>query len=365
MNLKAIGVEHAGQFMFSAELAQARADYSEGRISSAELKEIEDKSIAELVDRQREAGLVALTDGELRRRSWDLDFLIGLNGVNSTCITSGHLWQDAELGTLLPEIEGEISFNPGHPVFEQFKFLKNLLSPGEIARVTLPAPAHLLVWMLINNVVSSVEPTLTQLAEAYNKTIKKFYDLGCRSVILRDTSWNTFCDHDKLKRLIQGGIDPVSLMPMLVKVNNGALEGLPDGMERILSIKANCTERFGNASKMHPLIVNAILSHTSVDAFMAESATVCNLLGEHGADFPQDKGLVLGVVDVKQPQLETESSIMERIESVAGKITPAWLRISPTDGFMINDETYDTSSFTPEDQWRKIALLRKVAEGSK
>lgn len=365
MTLKAIGVEHAGQFMFPAELAQARADYSEGRISSAELKEIENKAIVELVASQREAGLMALTDGELRRRSWDLDFLIGLNGVDSKCVTSGSLSLDAEIGTILPEIDGEISFNPEHPVFEQFEFLKNLLNKGEIARVTLPAPAHLLVWMLINNVVVSVEPATAQLAEAYNRTIKKLYELGCRSIILRDTSWNTFCDHDKLKRLIQGGFDPLALMPMLVKVNNDALEGMPADMERILSIKANCTERFGNASKMHPLIVNAILDHTAVDAFMAESATACNLLGDHDAEFPQGKGLVLGVVDVKQPQLESESSIREKIESVVGKITPAWLRISPTDGFMINDEAYDTSSFTPEDQWRKIALLRKVAEESK
>lgn len=364
MTLKAIGVEHAGQFMFPVELAKSRADFSEGRISSAELRKVEDECIAELVERQREAGLSALTDGEFRRRSWDLDFLVGMNGVDGKCITSGHIWEDAELGALMPEIVGEISYNPEHPVFGQFLYLKDLLLPGETARVTLPAPAHLLVWLLLNSNVGSIDEMSAQLAEAYGKTVEKLYELGCRSLILRDTSWNTFCDHDKLKRLIQGGLDPVALMPLLTKVNDAALAGLPDDMERILSIKANCTARFGNASKMHPLIVNAILSHSSVSAFMVESATAINLLGDHDAAFPEGKGLVLGVVDVKQPQLESESSIIAEIENVIAKVSPAWLRISPTDGFMVNDEIYDTSSFMPEDQWRKIALLRKVAQQS-
>ena len=361
MTLTAIAVEHAGQFMFPAELAKSRADYSEGRISAAELKKIEDDSIAALVEQQRKAGLSAITDGELRRRSWDLDFLTGLNGVDSTCVTSGNLWEDTELGTVTPAIEGEISFNPEHPIFEQFVFLKNLLKSGETARVTLPAPAHLLVWIMLNSNGNSIQVIASQLAEAYRLTIKQLYELGCRSIILRDTSWNTFCDHDKLKRLLQGGLDPVSIMPMLTKVNDDALADMPADMERILSIKANCTERFGKASHLHPLIVNAIFNHANVSAFMAESATACNLLGDHEIAFPEGKGLILGVVDVKQPQLESPQNITDKIDSVLAKVTPAWLRISPTDGFMINDDAYDTSSFMPEDQWRKIALLQSVA----
>ena len=94
---------------------------------------------------------------------------------------------------------------------------------------------------------------------------------------------------------------------------------------------------------------------------MAESATACNLLGDHEIAFPEGKGLILGVVDVKQPQLESPQDITDKIDSVLAKVTPAWLRISPTDGFMINDDAYDTSSFMPEDQWRKIALLQSVA----
>lgn len=354
-------VDHAGQFMFPTALANSRTDFSEGRISADELKKIEDECIAKLVKRQREVGLTAITDGEMRRQSWDLDILIGFNGVEAKCITSGSIWQDTELGSTLPEIVGEIAFNPEHPIFEQFQYLKGLLQPAEIARVTLPAPAHLLVWIISNVNGASIDAVANQLSEAYRLTIKKFYDLGCRSVILRDTSWNTFCDHDKLKRLLQGGLDPVSIIPMLTKVNDEALSDLPADLERILSIKANCTERFGNASRMHPLIVNAIFSHANVSAFMAESATACNLLGDHEVAFPEGKGLILGVVDVKQPQLESPQDIKQKIENVLAKVTPSWLRISPTDGFMRNDDTYDTSSFTREDQWRKIALLQSVA----
>ncbi len=361
MTLTAIAVEHAGQFMFPTELTKSREDFAEGRISADELKKVEDKCISELVERQREAGLSAITDGEMRRHSWDLDFLCGLEGVECRCVTSGNLWQDTELCASVPEITGDIRFNPEHPIFGQFLFLKDLLKKGETARVTLPAPAHLLVWLMLNGNVSDTASVAGRLAEAYRLTINRLYELGCRSVILRDTSWNTFCDHDKLKRLLQGGFDPVALMPMLTSVNDESLAGMPADMEIILSIKANCTERFGHASRMHPLIVEAIFNHSNVSAFMAESDTACNLLGDGNVSFPAGKGLILGVVDVKQPQLESEQSIITKVDNLLAKITPAWLRISPVDGFMVNDDAYDTSSFTTEDQWRKITLLQNVA----
>ena len=70
-----------GSFLRPAELKQARAEFKEGKLSKNDLRALEDKLITDLVAKQKEVGLQAVTDGEFRRGFWHLDFLENLNGV--------------------------------------------------------------------------------------------------------------------------------------------------------------------------------------------------------------------------------------------------------------------------------------------
>jgi 5-methyltetrahydropteroyltriglutamate--homocysteine methyltransferase len=70
-----------GSFLRPKSLAQARARFAAGQITRAQLTEIEDAAIADLVRKERENGLTAVTDGEFRRAFWHLDFLAALGGI--------------------------------------------------------------------------------------------------------------------------------------------------------------------------------------------------------------------------------------------------------------------------------------------
>ena len=70
-----------GSFLRPEKLKQARADFSAGKISADRLKEVEDEAIRDLVAKQKQAGLKAVTDGEFRRATWHLDFMWGFHGV--------------------------------------------------------------------------------------------------------------------------------------------------------------------------------------------------------------------------------------------------------------------------------------------
>jgi len=70
-----------GSFLRPEALKQAREDFEQGNISAEELKEVEDQAIIDLIKKQEEVGLNAVTDGEFRRSWWHLDFFWGLNGV--------------------------------------------------------------------------------------------------------------------------------------------------------------------------------------------------------------------------------------------------------------------------------------------
>ena len=57
--------DHVGSLLRPKELLQARDDQKQDRISSAELRRIEDDAIRKVVRMQEDTGLQGATDGEL------------------------------------------------------------------------------------------------------------------------------------------------------------------------------------------------------------------------------------------------------------------------------------------------------------
>ena len=73
--------DHVGSLLRPAELLAARDALAAGHIDPAELRGIEDDAIANAVRLQEETGLRSVTDGELRRESWHMDFSYQLGAV--------------------------------------------------------------------------------------------------------------------------------------------------------------------------------------------------------------------------------------------------------------------------------------------
>jgi 5-methyltetrahydropteroyltriglutamate--homocysteine methyltransferase len=75
--------DHVGSLLRSAALKDARLRRERGEIDAAALQSVEDREIITLIRRQQDVGLAAVTDGEYRRASWQTDFLVALEGVES------------------------------------------------------------------------------------------------------------------------------------------------------------------------------------------------------------------------------------------------------------------------------------------
>ena len=73
--------DFVGSFLRPDYLKAARRDFENGKITAEELKNVEDKAITDLVEKQKKAGYHVITDGEFRRATWHLDFMWGFNGI--------------------------------------------------------------------------------------------------------------------------------------------------------------------------------------------------------------------------------------------------------------------------------------------
>ena len=67
--------DHVGSLLRPSSLKTLRDDVAAGRASTAQLCAAEDAAIRGVVALQESAGLQTVTDGELRRKSWHMDFL--------------------------------------------------------------------------------------------------------------------------------------------------------------------------------------------------------------------------------------------------------------------------------------------------
>ena len=75
--------DHVGSLLRPPALKALRLERESGKASAAELRSAEDAAIRDAVKLQQDVGLQGVTDGEMRRKSWHMDFLLQLTGLSS------------------------------------------------------------------------------------------------------------------------------------------------------------------------------------------------------------------------------------------------------------------------------------------
>ena len=81
--------DHVGSLLRPPALKAARKKRSQGEITPAELREVENREIEKAIKKQEEIGLKLATDGEFRRSWWQFDFFAKLDGVELYQVAGG------------------------------------------------------------------------------------------------------------------------------------------------------------------------------------------------------------------------------------------------------------------------------------
>src|SRR5690625_1729035 len=83
--------DHVGSLLRPERLHNARKKFEAGSITAEALYDIETEEIRKIVDKQIEAGLEVVTDGEFRRRFRHTDFQEHLNGIEGYVPEQGYI----------------------------------------------------------------------------------------------------------------------------------------------------------------------------------------------------------------------------------------------------------------------------------
>ena len=349
--------DQVGSLLRPKELADARKQFKDGKLDAAALKAVEDRCILDAVRRQGAAGLKSITDGEMRRDWWHLDFMTQLDGVTAV-VNPGPKFGGTEEQPPIPSVTGRIGCSK--PIFvDHFKYLKSVTR--ETAKLTIPSPAMLHLRGGRSSISREVYPDLdafwADTAAAYRKVIRQFADAGCTYLQLDDVSFSYLCDSKIQDTARRNGDDPAKLPRQYADAVSAAVKDRPAGMTITMH---TCRGNFKSswvASGGYETVAEAMFS-SDVDAFFMEFDDERSGTFEPLRYLPKGKKVVLGLVTTKVGQLEDKGTIKRRIEQAAKFVPIEDLCLSPQCGF---SSTHHGNALSMDEQWRKLELVVEVA----
>ncbi|WP_340031512.1 5-methyltetrahydropteroyltriglutamate--homocysteine S-methyltransferase [Paenibacillus sp. FSL K6-1122] len=355
-----------GSFLRPSALKDARLKYQNGEITTEQLNEVENAEIVKLVQKQKEVGLQAVTDGEFRRSWWHLDFFWGLDGVERTIIEEGYRFNGATSRPETARLSGKISYS-SHPFVAHYAFLKEAAGEDVVARQSIPAAAQFLFELdradnkeSTQAIYPNRQELLSDIAGAYKASILAFYEAGCRSIQIDDCTWGALCDQQFITVMEQIGVNVEEYANELAKLNEDVVSGLPEDLVVTTHVcRGNYVSTFAGVGGGYEPIAQTLLSIDNYSGFYLEFDT------ERAGDFKplrflkDNQQVVLGLFSSKFGELENKEDILKRIEEATQYVDLDRICLSPQCGFASTEEG---NHLTEEQQWRKLSFIKEIAE---
>jgi 5-methyltetrahydropteroyltriglutamate--homocysteine methyltransferase len=354
--------DHVGSLLRPPEVLAAREAVREGRMSAAELRAVEDRTIRDAIALQEGAGLHGVTDGEFRRASFHFDFLGQLGGVEATI--GGQAVQrstapDAPFTPPQLKITGKVRHVRPIEV-DSFRFVKE--ATRETPKQAIPSPTMLLRGGragVSTEAYPDMEGLFEDGAAAFAAEIKALAAAGCTYLQLDDTNFAYLCDAKMREGLRQRGDEPEAVLANYTRIVRMALADRPAGMTVCMHVcRGNSTSQWAASGGYEP-VAEAMFNDMPIDGYFLEFDS------ERAGGFeplrfvPEGKRVVLGLISSKVATLETKDMLRRRIDEASRYMPVEAMAISPQCGFASN---FRGNAMDVDAEKRKLALVVEMAD---
>ena len=274
--------DHVGSFLRPSELLDARKNPA---IAPEQLKELEDRHIQNVLQRQKDLGFRIFTDGEFRRGGFMSDFsdsVVGLDNAEAIArdwkIEGSGASALAGLKNRLPGVVvGKIRQKKrltGHEV----AFLKQH-SPGDI-KMTLPTPNQFPAIAykkgLSDRAYGNYSEFLWDIVPIFKAEMQALASEGVPYIQIDAPRYSYYID-PKWRRYVQEqmGVDPEQALDEAIRVDNTCIEGARGGGGSGSAVVAIHLCRGNNRSQWYAEggydpIAEKLFNRLNVDAFLLE-----------------------------------------------------------------------------------------------
>jgi methionine synthase II (cobalamin-independent) len=353
--------DHVGSLLRSVALKDARGKRGKGEITPEQLKAVEDREIETLIKKQEAAGLKSITDGEYRRASWQTDFLVALDGVESYRGERKFKFQGAQPRPILLRINKKLGGYVPHPMIEHFKFVQ--AHTKVMPKMTIPSPSTLHFRYGREAVPEAIYPSMDEfyrdLGTTFRKAVRGFADAGCRYLQLDEVNFTYLCDPELRKQVTARGDDPDKLPMVYADMINAAISDIPGDMTISMHLcRGNFRSTFVASGGYEP-VAEILFNTINVHGYFMEYDTARAGGFEPLRFVPRGKTVVLGLVTTKSGQLESRDELKRRIEEASKYVDIDQLALSPQCGFASTEEG---NLLAEEEQWAKLRMIVELAD---
>jgi 5-methyltetrahydropteroyltriglutamate--homocysteine methyltransferase len=359
--------DQIGSLIRPAHLLKARKERDAGKLPSDELRRIEDQCIREIVKRQEEIGLYAITDGEFRRFMFHLDFLDQIGGIEKRpgefkhAFKGGHAHEDG-WKPIVYHVVGKLGRKRDITV-DDYKFLRGVTD--RTPKITIPAPTFVYgragLKQISKTAYPDVEEFFSDLGKVYRAEFAALAKAGCTYVQLDETNLPILCDPNLAAGVRERGDDPEKLAALHIRSINDAVAGRPKSLNVTVHFCRGNYRGSWVAEGGYDPIAERVFGTLDVDGYMLEYDDA------RSGDFkplryiPKGKTVVLGLVTTKNAKLENPAELKRRIDEASKYLPLDQLGLSPQCGFS-SGAVEGGDVMTPAEQWAKLELTVKVAK---
>ncbi|HUF92181.1 MAG TPA: cobalamin-independent methionine synthase II family protein [Candidatus Limnocylindria bacterium] len=290
----------------------AREAMEAGRLGATDVRELmEDATQVALLDQER-AGIDVVSTGEMMRVRFIIGFYDRLTGIHALPAprTLGQpLWD-----TNTPfEVREKIAAPSGLGIVEEFTLARSLT--GKRIKATVPGPYTLLVPLKLGGGYTDKSSLLADLVGIVNAECRALVAAGADFIQIDEPHHGMYSGSvHEVNRGINKAVEGVTAK-IAVHVCFGNLYGRPFSSVR-------------DYRNVFPT-----LGEINASQIVLEFANRGMDPAERWKDFPRDKELGAGVVDVKAFKAESADDVAERIRALLKHVAPDKLWLNPDCGF--------------------------------
>jgi 5-methyltetrahydropteroyltriglutamate--homocysteine methyltransferase len=276
------------------------------RIPEPFLEQAQDDATVVAIREMERAGIDVVTDGEIRRESYSNRFATALDGVDIK--NPGLITDRYNNTTPVPRVVGTVQRT--RPVeLRDMQFLRR--HTDQRAKITLPGP-FTMAQQAKNEFYKDIEALAMDLAIAVNAELKDLQAAGA-DVIQLDEPW--------LRN------DPDAARRFAVAAINRALEGItvPTVIHLCFGYAAVVRTQKPTGYSFLPQLSETIAQQISIEA--AQPKLDLGILSELAG-----KTVMLGVIDLSDPNVETPEQVAARINAALTYLKPDRLVAAPDCG---------------------------------
>jgi methionine synthase II (cobalamin-independent) len=355
-----------GSLLRPPELLCARDAYAGGRLTPAEFKTIEDRAVDDAIRLQEAAGLAVVTDGELRRLSFQSRLLESVEGVGTWTIDA-FLWGDwkgderiGDRRIARPDDLGVVSKlrRTRHLSAEEFVYLRRRTS--RIPKITLTSPSlYANLWSAAKSKAAypTLDSFLADVVDILRDEVSELVRLGATYIQIDAPHYPLLIDPKTRAFYESQGWSVDRWLSRGIEMDNAVIGSVPHVTFGFHLCRGNQHSRWlveGGYDPIATQIFQGIRAQRLLLEYDDERSGTFDPLRA----VPDDKTVVLGLVTTKTPRAESGEFLTQRIGEAARFVPLERLAISPQCGFATS---VGGNAISLDDEKQKLRVMCETA----